>query len=530
MLPEEKYFRELTEDALWQRYCGFFDLSVQEFMDIQNELLLDQIEQVADSTLGKKIMGNRKFDSVEEFRRRVPLTTYNDYEPYLSERQEDALAVKPIAWCHSSGRGGKFKWIPYTSGHVEASGKLYVGYLILAAARRRGEIRLKPGARVLVNIPPLPYASATFCDCASNIFSLQFMPPLQEGGLGFRDRIQLGFKLGLQNGVDEIASISSVLVKVGEHMAEQAQGMKFSLGMLRPGILSRLIRAWLRSRLEKREILPADLWNPKGIITGGTDTSIYKEGVAYYWRTTPLEVYGSSETLGIAVQNWNKKWLTFVPYCVFLEFIPEDESTRSREDESYRPSTVLIDELKVGNVYEVVLTHFHGMPFIRYRIGDLVRVVALSDDEAGVNLPQVVFHARVGEMIDLAGMATLTEGVIWQAIVNTGIKYEDWSACKEYAGNKTFLRLYLELNEEREIGEIERLVHEQLKEVDVDYRDIDSQLELQPVKVTLLSKGTFDRYYLEKVKEGADLAHLKPPHMNAPKEAIQQLLMLSEQV
>ncbi|GAJ07130.1 unnamed protein product, partial [marine sediment metagenome] len=31
----------------------------------------------------------------------------------------------------------------------------------------------------------------------------------------------------------------------------------------------------------------------------------------------------------------------------------------------------------------------------------------------------------------------------------------------------------------------------------------------------------------EKVKEGADLAHLKPPHMNAPKEALEQLLRLS---
>jgi len=530
MLPEDKYFRILTQNELWQRYCGFFDLSVDEFMDIQEELLMDEIDQVADSTLGRKIIGSQKPNSVEEFRRIVPLTTYEDYEPYLSERQEHALAAKPLVWCHSSGRGGKFKWIPYTSGHVEASGRLYIGYLILAAARRRGDIRIGPGVRVLVNIPPLPYASATFCDCASQIFSLKFMPPLQEKEgqvLGFRERIELGFKMALQSGVDEIASVSSVLVKLGERMTEQAQVMKFSLGMLKPRIFSRLVRAWLKSKLEKRPILPADLWSPKGIIVGGTDTSIYKEGVAYYWRTTPFEVYGASETLGIAVQNWNKKWLTFIPYCVFLEFIPEEERIKSREDKSYRPSTVLLNELEEGKVYEVVLTHFHGMPFLRYRIGDLIKVVALRDSEAGVNLPQIVFHARVGEIIYLAGLATLTEKSIWQAIANTDIKYEDWSACKEYADNKTYLRLYLELKEEREVSEIERIVDEQLKEVDVDYRDIGSYLELQPVKITLLSRGTFDRYYQEKVKEGADLAHLKPPHMNAPKEALEQLLRLS---
>lgn len=112
MLQEDKYFQTLNEAELWQRYCGFLDLSIDEFMDIQKELLIDEIEQVSDSLLGKKIMGGRKPQSVEEFRRVVPLTTYDDYEPYLSEQQEDVLAEKPVFWCHSAGRGGYFKWVP----------------------------------------------------------------------------------------------------------------------------------------------------------------------------------------------------------------------------------------------------------------------------------------------------------------------------------------------------------------------------------------------------------------------------------
>jgi len=95
MLSEDKYFRELTKAELWQRYCGFLDLSIDEFMDIQEELLMDEIDRVADSPLGRKIMGNQRPKSVEEFRRIVPLTTYDDYEPYLSERREDILGEKP---------------------------------------------------------------------------------------------------------------------------------------------------------------------------------------------------------------------------------------------------------------------------------------------------------------------------------------------------------------------------------------------------------------------------------------------------
>jgi len=109
MLLEDKYFDTLSEDELWTRYCGFLDLSVDEFLDMQKELLMDQMDRVCDSIIFQKIMGNRKPSSLEEFRRIVPLTTYDDYEPYLSEQREDVLAQKPCLWCHSAGRMGQFK-------------------------------------------------------------------------------------------------------------------------------------------------------------------------------------------------------------------------------------------------------------------------------------------------------------------------------------------------------------------------------------------------------------------------------------
>ena len=71
---------------------------------------------------------------------------------------------------------------------------------------------------------------------------------------------------------------------------------------------------------------------------------------------------------------------------------------------------------------------------------------------------------------------------------------------------------------------------EQLKIIDTDYRDIDSYLEFQPVSVKVLPQGTFGRYYQGKVEEGADLAHLKPPHINAPDAIIEKLLQLSNQL
>ena len=50
------------------------------------------------------------------------------------------------------------------------------------------------------------------------------------------------------------------------------------------------------------------------------------------------------------------------------------------------------------------------------------------------------------------------------------------------------------------------MIDHQLQIIDVDYRDIDAWLKLHPVRVTLLSPGTFQHFYEEKQKEGADVA------------------------
>jgi len=42
--------------------------------------------------------------------------------------------------------------------------------------------------------------------------------------------------------------------------------------------------------------------------------------------------------------------------------------------------------------------------------------------------------------------------------------------------------------------------------------------------VTLLPKGAFANYIAHRQAEGADLAHLKPPHVNPPDEVLSLLL------
>jgi sulfur relay (sulfurtransferase) DsrF/TusC family protein len=528
MLPEDQYFQTLTEDELWQRYCGFLDLSIDEFMAIQKELLMDQIERVADSLLGKKIMGNQNPKSVEEFRQMVPLTTYDDYEPYLSECRDDALAQKPYLWCHSAGRGGHFKWFPHSSEAFKKTVRSYLACMILSATSNKGEVNIAPGFRLFVIVAPPPYTSGNIMLTIAQSISMRDMPPFKDVTMGFEQRVRKGFGMALKDGVDILGAMSSILVSMGQEFSEQTRTMKFSKSMLHPKIVLRLLQAWLSSKKEKRAILPKDLWRPKGILAYGLDTSIYKDDITHYWGTTPHESYAGTEGLVYAMQAWNRKGMTFLPDTVFLELIPYEQQPEHLDDEDYQPSTVLLSEVEEGKLYEVVVTQFYGMPLLRYRLNDIIKVTAMKDEDTRINLPQISFQRRVGETINLAGLAELDEKTIWQAIANTGIKYTDWSACKEYDQNQGFLRLYLELKEEREPAEIATMIDKQLKIFDTDYQDVDDYLKLQPVRVTLLSPGTFQRYVDEKRKEGADLAHLKPNHVNAPETMIQQLLQLSE--
>jgi phenylacetate-coenzyme A ligase PaaK-like adenylate-forming protein len=266
----------------------------------------------------------------------------------------------------------------------------------------------------------------------------------------------------------------------------------------------------------------------KGLIAYGMDTGIYRQQLKYYWGKEPLEIYAATESGTIATQAWNKKHMTCIPFSSFREFIPEEEWQKNRNDENYQPSTVLMDELEPGKIYEVVVTSFYGMPFLRYRIGDLIRVIAMEDKEAGIKLPQIAFESRADGIIDLGSFARLDEKTVWQAIADTGLKYEDWSARKEYEKDHAVVRIYIELKEDVEAKDLEQMIHRNLTSADQSYQDMETMLGLMPVRVEVLPAGSFQRYYEKQLQAGADLAHLKPAHMNAPDAVIETLVNLGQ--
>ncbi len=416
-------------------------------MEIQRELLMEQIDLLAGSELGKTLMRGKVPKNVEEFRRTVPLTTYEDYRPFLAQKREEGLPQKTLHWMRTSGRSGEYphKWVPVSEGMDQAWGISPMASVIFSACTRRGEFPLQEGDRFLYTLAPPPYASGHWSIGLQREFPFRFLPPLDEAeAMSFQDRIEQGFKLALQEGIDLFWGLSSVLVAVGERFSRQARGVDLSQLPRDPRSLLRLNRGLLASRLGKRPLLPNDLWRPKGIVALGMDTSILKDRIVHYWGRQALEIYGATELGFVATQTWDYDGMTFAPDINFLEFIPEEEHLRSRADPNHHPETLLLDDVASGERYEIVATNFRGGAFVRYRIGDLVEFTELRNERLQIDLPQMRFHSRADDILDLGGFTRLTEKTIWEAIESCGIPYVDWVVAKESDGNAPMLRIYLE--------------------------------------------------------------------------------------
>jgi hypothetical protein len=521
----QELLQQGRHEELWRMCCGFIDLSLEEFMNMQRRLLLEQIDFLKGCELGRKVMRGTMPETVQEFREQVPLTTYADYCPELLERRDDVLRATPVHWARTSGKSAEYpcKWIPISRGLWDELGPVLCAPRLFATCHHRGDVSISTNSRILYATAPLPYVSGVIACKSEEEFGFRYFPSPHESELmTFMERLEKGFWLALSEGMDGFYGLSGVLVAIGERFKQGAAGMRLSSLISQPKALLRLVKGKVKSGFERRPMLPKDLWSIKGISCGGTDGVVYRDKIEAMWGVRPLDVYAGTEGLIIAMQTWDYTGMTFIPNLNFLEFIPEDEHFKWLLDHSYQPKTVLLNEVKPGQSYEIVITNFHGGAMVRYRVGDIVRITALRNENLGIDIPQMVFDRRADDLIDIAGFTRLTERVIWQAIENTGIPYTDWTGRKEVIRGKPVLRLYIELKDGYIASEqgMALAVHNQLKRLDSDYADLESMLGLAPLEVTLLLTGAFAAFIAKRVSEGVDLAHLKPRHINPSDEVL----------
>jgi hypothetical protein len=519
--------REGKNQELWEKCCGFINLTIEQFMTIQRRLLLEQIELLKDCKLGRQIMRGAKPRSLEEFRQKVPLTRYADYATYLLEQREDVLPEKPMLWQHTSGRSSEYsyKWVPVTARMYRELGDAFMALLFFASCTERGEVTLEENDKFLYGLAPPPYASGCWGHRAAEEGIFEFLPPMEKAeSMGFEKRVEEGFRLGLIEGIDIMAAISSMLVAIGERFGQGGDLKRAASLLSKPRLLPRLLSAMVKSKLARRPMLPKDIWQLKALVSTGTDSVVYRQKIRETWGRYPLDIYGATESVIIAMQTWDYADMTFVPNLNLLEFMPEAEYARWATDPAYRPKTLLLDEVIPGERYVVVITNFLGGAFVRYVIGDIVKITSLRNEKLNINLPQMVFYSRADGVLDFT-YASFTEKVIWQAIEGSGLSYVDWVARKEIQEARPHLHIYIELKNMAKSGEeASGVIDQQFKSTKEDYALMTEAFGYNLLKVTPLPSGAFAKYIMKRRAAGSDLAHLKPPRINPTDEALAILL------
>ncbi len=218
--------------------------------------------------------------------------------------------------------------------------------------------------------------------------------------------------------------------------------------------------------------------------------------------------------------------MVLFPDSCFYEFIPEAEMLKSLDDESYVPETCLINEVKVGAKYEIVISVLHGGAFMRYRIGDVYRCL---EESVGGSLPRFTYVDRIPTVIDIAGFTRITQKSISEVIRLSKLGIGDFIARKEFDENNTpFLHMYLEITPEAQRSDVvtKKVLSEHLavyfRYFDSDYEDLKKLLNIEPLQLTVLPYGSIAGFENER--------SMKLRRINTDDYFMNSLLMYAEKL
>jgi len=519
----QEKLHEYSKEEIWEEYCGFLTLTMDEFMDIQKRLLLEQMEIWASSSLGQSILKGKKPTTMDEFRAMVPLTTCEDYAPTLLSKQTKALPGEPVLWIKTTWEGGvhPIKTAPYTKGMLDTFKHNLISCMILSTSRKKFEFDISVTDHMLYALAPLPYMTGLLPLLFKDEIDVEFLPSVKDAvNMTFAERNIQGFKLGMKKGIEYFFGLGSVLYYVSQSItsmrssSKRSSSLKDKISGISPTMMFRYMMAKRRCHMENRELLPKDLFQLKGFMCAGTDNRCYKEDLEHMWGIAPMEIFAGTEPTCIGCETWSREGVYFFPDACFYEFIPEDEMNKNIDNPDYQPRTVLWNEVVPGGIYELVLTVFKGGAFARYRAGDIFQCTGIGSKLENNAIPRFQYIDRDPRIIDIAGFTRITEKSINQAIELSRLPIEMWTAKKEYSeNNRPYLHLYVELQHDHLINSAVsiRILQDQLgiyfRYLDQDYEDLKKILGIDPLKITMMKCGTFAAF--EK-KFGTSIRKINP--------------------
>ena len=415
-------------------------------MKAQEKTLKKILKKNKNCELGKKY----KFDninSIADYQKMVPLSTYDDYAPYVDRminNKENNIMFTGwnVRYCSSSGSVGKPKILPksvkdlWTMQCVGFSGTVATSAHHLKKYKNK-KMPAQMGPLVLI-LTGHPLEDGKMCNGAAQIPLLYLLPitrffctspnsllvPEHEELLD-TSYLQLRFALE-ERKVSYIGSLVITLVTtMFDYLKENWEMLcdDIEKGIINPNIkitpelkaeYSKKFKpnpkraAELRREFEKGfdDPIAPRIW-PKltwayGMV--GSNLKVFVEKLRkYIGDDVPIHGMGFAAAEGFFAMatKLDSHDGTLLPHTLFYEFLPISDDDEDNIDET---KALLIDQLEMGKKYELVVSNFSGL--YRYRMEDVVQVTGMHN-----NTPTIEFLYRRNLGMNLANEKTTTEMV-----------------------------------------------------------------------------------------------------------------------
>lgn len=534
----EKKFNKYTRDAI----------------NINQKVLMEVVNKNKYSEFGRT-HGFSNIHDVTDFKKRVPLHTYDDYEKYIlrmCKGEKNVLVTEDVQYFSmTSGTTGKQKYIPLTkTGRRTASS--YMGLFpqrilyknfkdkwsygrglsltdMTISGYTEGGIRINSatsgGMRSIKNIIPLiwttPVEVMNMGKNAETLY-LHILFALNESSLAY---LSATF----------ISSILDFFRYLEIHWRELVDDIrKGSINrriQMDSGLRKRLLRKlspdaaradFLDSEFRKgfkgiaRRIWPKLLYIAS---VSGANFSIYDDKVSWYTDNLPIysSAYAASEAVIGVNTHIDKYRYVIIPNTSFFEFIAVENMDEKE------PKTYNINELELGKEYEIVLTNLSGL--YRYRLGDVIKVVDFYN-----NSPEIQFMYRKNQLLNMVSEKT-TENHAFHALTCTfrklGGSFSDYTVLGDNSVSPGRYIFFVEARDSCNPAlykDINSVLDEELRKANIAYGRQRLSRKLGCAELRIVPPGTFDSLKKKIIERGASKNQVKIPRVLNDKKLIEFML------
>jgi len=478
--------------------------------EVQQEWFVRLVGEAADTVWGKKY-GYGGIKSYDDFRKAVPLNTYDDIKPFIDrarDGEEDVLWPGVVRWfAKSSGTtSDKSKFIPVTDDSLDdchyKGGKDMLAFYYNA----------HPDSGVL-NGKAIGVAGTSKPDSGKN----------RDSFVGDLSAILMN-NLPLWAHITKTPNLSVALMDdwdkkvelIANHTVNDDVRLISGVPFWMLVILHRVLE--ITGKKYINEVWP----NFELVVHGGVNFSPYiQQFNALFSRPVHyLEVYNASEGFfGVQDSENRDDMILMLDYGIFYEFIPMDDFY------SGNPVTLQLKDVEKGVNYAMVISTNAGL--WRYIIGDTVVFTSLHPYRIKITGRTKSFINVVGEEL----MVENADKALMIACEHTGAVVREYTAAPLFTseGNPVGHQWLMEF--ETEPGDMGYFVHvfdNALKTVNSDYEAKRyNDIVLKAPEVVVLKKGAFLGWLASKGRLGGQY---KVPRLSNDRKIVDEILRINETV